>query len=60
MKKGNKALRVILFILFAVLLGNVMRTGGLSDVRTVDFLQILSAGAMLGVFITLLFSRTKQ
>ncbi|HLG33555.1 MAG TPA: hypothetical protein VI757_01635 [Bacteroidia bacterium] len=32
----------------------------LSEVRTVDFLQILAVGALLGVFLTLLFSRSKE
>jgi hypothetical protein len=58
--KTNKTVRVILIVLFAVLMGNLIRTGGLSDIRVVDFLQILAAGALLGVIITLLFSRPKQ
>ena len=60
MGKKNKAVRIILLILFAALMGNLVRTGGFNEVRTVDFLQILAAGALLGVFITLLFSRSKE
>lgn len=59
MGKKNKAVKIILLILFATLIGNLVRTGGLSEVRTVDFLQILSAGVLLGAFISLLFSRSK-
>lgn len=60
MGKKNKAVKIILLILFATLMGNLVRTGGLSEVRTVDFLQILAAGALLGAFISLLFSRSKE
>jgi NhaP-type Na+/H+ or K+/H+ antiporter len=57
--KKNKAARIILIVLFAAIMGNLIRTGGLSQIRTVDFLQIIAAGALLGVFITFLFSRSK-
>ena len=60
MGKKNKALKIVLLVLFATLMGNLIRTGGFSEIRVVDFLQLLAAGALLGVFITLLFLRTKE
>jgi hypothetical protein len=60
MGKKNKVLKVVVLILFATLMGNLVRTGGFNDLRVVDFLQILIAGVLLGVLITLLFSRAKQ
>ncbi|MBK5285496.1 MAG: hypothetical protein JJE25_08825 [Bacteroidia bacterium] len=54
-----KAKNIALLVLLIIFLGNLIRTGGLNDIRTVDFLQILATGACVGVILVNLFSRSK-
>jgi len=54
-----KAKNIALVITLIIIMGNLVRTGGLNDIRTVDFLQILATGMCLGGILVNLFSRSK-
>lgn len=41
----------IMLLLFLALIGNLIQTQALQNIRTVDFIRILAAGALLGVMV---------
>ena len=58
--KKPRAKNILLAVLFILFMGNLVRTGGLNDIRTVDFLQIMATGACAGVLIAGIFSKSKN
>jgi cyanate permease len=54
----TERLGLVLFLLILVI-GNLTRTGVITAVRTVDVLQLLAAGILIGVLLPELISRVR-
>ena len=57
--KKSKTKNIVFAVLLIIFLGNLMRTGALNNIRTVDFLQIIATGACAGILIRGIFSGSK-
>ena len=55
----TERLGLVLFLLILVI-GNLTRTGVISAVRTVDVLQLVAAGILIGVLLPELISRVRK
>ena len=58
--KKPKAKNILLAVMLILFMGNLVRTEGLNNIRTVDFLQIMATGACAGLMIAGLVARSKN